>query len=347
MTFLKNAWYVAAWSAEVQTGSLLARRLLDESVVIYRDDDGRAHALTDRCPHRFVPLSMGRLVDNVVQCAYHGLRFDGSGACVHNPHGPVPKAARVRSFPRVERYGALWIWTGDAALADDAMIPEFDFLVPEHWYAGTGYMTIDGGYELEMDNILDLSHIEFLHPLFASEAVSRADVKSSQEGETVWSRRYIRDDTPPPFIYEAFNVPQGSPVDRWLDVRWNAPALMALWAGGVAAGRPREEGISVPQAHLFTPESTSRTHYFYSISFPRALGPAGEAMARENVELLRQPFEQEDKPIIEAAARAMDGAEFWSLKPVLLRGDEAAVRARRILEKRIAAEQSAAQPARS
>jgi hypothetical protein len=121
---------------------------------------------------------------------------------------------------------------------------------------------------------------------------------------------------------------------------------MALWTGAVAAGRPREEGVGVPSAHLFTPESTSRTHYFYAISFPRVLGPAGEAMARENVEVLRQPFEQEDKPIIEAVARAMGGADFWSLKPVLLRGDEAAVRARRILEKRIGAERSAAaQPA--
>jgi vanillate O-demethylase monooxygenase subunit len=78
--------------------------------------------------------------------------------------------------------------------------------VPEQWYVGTGHMAIDGGYELEIDNILDLSHIEFLHPLFSSEAVSRGEIKCSQEGDTVWSRRYIRDDSPPPFIYQAFNI---------------------------------------------------------------------------------------------------------------------------------------------
>ena len=66
MTFLKNAWYVAAWSTEVEVGKLLSRRLLDEPVVIYRDLDGCARALTDRCPHRFAPLSMGRLVDGVL-----------------------------------------------------------------------------------------------------------------------------------------------------------------------------------------------------------------------------------------------------------------------------------------
>ena len=155
--------------------------------------------------------------------------------------------------------------------------------MPEEWYVGTGYMAIDGGYELEIDNILDLSHIEFLHPLFASEAVSRSEIRCSQDGEAVWSRRYIRGDTPPPFIYEAFNIPPGNLVDRWLDVRWHAPALMALWTGGVVADQPKDSGVNVPSAHLFTPESASRTHYFYAMSFPRALGPAGEAMARDNV----------------------------------------------------------------
>lgn len=340
MPFLRNAWYVAAWSAEVAENRMLARRILDEAVVLYRDTHGAVHALADRCPHRFAPLSMGHLLNGVVQCRYHGLRFDGTGTCVHNPHGPVPKAARVRSYPVFERYSAVWIWMGDPAQADESRLPEFDFLVPEGWYVGTGYMTIDGGYELEIDNILDLSHIEFLHPLFASEAVSRAEVHCSQDAETVWSRRFIREDTPPPFLYEAFNIPHGSLVDRWLDVRWQAPALMALWAGGVISGRPKEEGVVSPQAHFFTPESASRTHYFYAIAFPRMLGQAGEALARENVELLRQPFEHEDKPVIEAVARSMGGADLWSLSPVLLRGDEAAVRARRILGKRIAAEQA-------
>lgn len=67
-------------------------------------------------------------------------------------------------------------------------------------------------------------------------------------------------------------MPTG-PIDRWLHVRWDAPATMALWAGGVASGTPMEQGIVAPQAHCFTPESAGRTHYFYSIAFPRAIGP--------------------------------------------------------------------------
>ena len=113
---------------------------------------------------------------------------------------------------------------------------------------------------------------------------------------------------------------------------------MALWTGGVVADQPKEQGINVPSGALFTPESASRTHYFYAISFPRSLGEAGEVMARENAQVLRGPFENEDKPDHRGGGPLDGRAEFWSLNPVLLKGDEAAVRARRILEKKIAAE---------
>lgn len=339
---LRNTWYVAGWADELAPGALLARRLLDEPVVLFRQPDGRPTALADRCPHRFAPLSMGRLHDDGagVECPYHGLRFDPQGRCHFNPHGDgtIPKAAVVRHYPVVERHSLLWIWMGEAAKADAAAIPVFDFLDPERSAVGTGHMTIAGHYELETDNILDLSHIEFLHPLFSSEAVRRAQVECRQDGQTVWSRRFMRNDAEvPAFLREAFHVAEG-PIDRWLDVRWNAPANMALWAGGVAAGQDPAGGVVSEQAHCFTPETAGRTHYFYAIAFPRAMGPIAEQLARDNVQLLRGPFEHEDKPMIEAVQQRMAGADLWSLKPVLLPGDAAAVRARRLLQGLIADE---------
>jgi nitrite reductase/ring-hydroxylating ferredoxin subunit len=346
MAFLRNTWYVAAWATELATGQMLARTLLDEPLVFYRDATGQVRALQDRCPHRFAPLSMGRLCDGgaAVQCPYHGLRFDGSGACVHNPHGDgrIPQAARVRSYPVQERHSALWVWMGEPERADAALIPPFPFNDPAHWAVGTGTMSIEAPYELETDNILDLSHIEFMHPLFSSDAVRRGKVACELEGDTVWSKRFMPDDHDVPgFLRQAFGVPEG-PIDRWLHVRWNAPAVMALFAGGVASGQPPETGIVSQQAHCFTPETEGRTHYFYSISFPRAMGPMAESLAEQNVAALRGPFEQEDKPIVEAVSRRMGGAELFSLKPVLLAGDAAAVRARRVLRARIEQEQSAA-----
>jgi len=346
MSYLRNAWYVAAWSTELEPGELLARTLLDEPLVFYRDAAGHPRALADRCPHRFAPLSMGRLCDEgaSVQCPYHGLRFDASGTCVHNPHGDghIPKAAQVRSYPMAERYSALWIWMGDPSRADPAAIPDFSFNDPEHWAVGCGSMVVDAPYELEIDNILDLSHIEFMHPLFSSDAVRRAKVECEQVDDTVWCRRFMADDRQvPDFLRQAFQVPEGA-LDRWLHVRWNAPASLALWAGGVSAGRPPEQGIVSPSAHCFTPESRERTRYFYSISFPRAMGPMAETLAAQNVEVLRSPFENEDKPIVEAVARRMGSNDLWALKPVLLAGDAAAVRARRILRAQIEKEEAAA-----
>ena len=254
MTFLKNAWYVAAWSTEVAEAELLARRLLDEPVVIYRDPDGAR-----RSARRSLSASICAAVDGPARrrCAAvpiprAAIRWPGTACTTRTARCRGPReCAASRSL---ERYSAIWIWMGDPDEGGrERDCPSSISSCPSSGTSAPGYMAIDGGYELEIDNILDLSHIEFLHPMFASEAVSRGEMHCSQEGETVWSRRYIRDDTPPPFIYEAFNIPPGQLVDRWLDVRWHAPALMALWTGGVVADQPKEEGVNVPSAHLFTP----------------------------------------------------------------------------------------------
>jgi vanillate O-demethylase monooxygenase subunit len=253
MSYRLNAWYVAAWANELKSGVMLARRLLDRPVVLFRGPDGSPRALADRCPYRFAPLSMGKLCDDgaAVQCPYHGLRFDGNGTCVHNPHsgGAIPKAAVVNAYPVVQRQSTVWIWLGDPAQADQGLIRHFDFLDPEAWAVGTGAMIVDAHYELETDNILELSHIEFMHPLFASEAVRRGQIQCSVDGDTVWSKRFIA--------------------------------------------------------------------------------------AQELANLLRGPFEREDKPMIEAVGDRMGGADLWDLKPVLLAGDQAAVHARRILRGKI------------
>ena len=111
MTFLRNVWYVAALDTEVGR-EMLTRTILNEAVVMYRKEDGQPVAIQDRCPHRFAPLSRGKLVGDHVECAYHGLQFDCSGKCVVNPHGDgkIPQAARVKNYPFIQRYGLMWIW---------------------------------------------------------------------------------------------------------------------------------------------------------------------------------------------------------------------------------------------
>lgn len=345
--FLRNAWYVAAWASELGAGVLLRRQLLGDYYVFFRDGGGTVRALLDRCPHRFAPLSGGKLIDDAssIQCPYHGLVFDGTGQCVKNPHGDgrVPKRAAVPTLPIVERHSALWAWMGDPQEADPAPIPEFDFLDPDGNAVACDMIRIDAPYELGTDNIMDLSHIEYVHPLFSSSGVSGGEYQISRDGETVWSRRYIAGDELPPFLQDAFGIPPGRKADRWLNVRWDVPACMALWTGGVESGRSRDEGREVVGAHMFTPATVTSTHYFFATSFPRSLGPEAERLAADSLSVATGPkgvFTAEDKPIIESQARNMRGREFWSCNPIVLSIDAGAVHARRILASRIKAERS-------
>jgi len=123
--FLRDFWHIAALSGEVKR-ELLARTIMDEPVLMYRQLDGTIVALHDRCIHRRVSLSAGRLIDDRVQCGYHGLEFDGSGKCVHIPgQTQIPPQARVKTYPTVERDGVVWIWMGDATTAETTQVPDY------------------------------------------------------------------------------------------------------------------------------------------------------------------------------------------------------------------------------
>ena len=343
MTYLRNTWYVAAWDREVIAGKLLSRRLLDEPVVLFRDANGAACALHAVCPHRMASLGRGQCIDGTVQCGYHGLRFDGSGKCVHNPFGDaVPHGAKVRAYPLVERYSLLWIWMGEANLADEALLPDFSFQDPAHWAVGKDYLNVRANYELEIENILDLSHIEFLHATtLGSSEVSNARYEAKQEGEEVWSNRDITGEVMSPGLGAAMGIAPGTLSDRWIHVRWTAPANLVIFAGAVPTGRPRAEGRETPTCHFFTPETARTSHYWFGISFPKAM-PQAQEIADQQVAFLRMPFETEDLPMLEDQQANLGNTPLHEHKLCWLPGDAAGARARKLLHEKIAAEQAAA-----
>lgn len=342
MRALRNIWYMAAWPEEIEQGKLFHRQIVGEHILFFRGEHGQVHAIGDRCPHRFAPLHIGQQVGNAVECKYHGLRFGADGACLFNPqgNGAIPRAARVPAFPTTEKYGIIWIWMGDPEKADPATVPDFPVLEPKDYAVGHGYLKVNAHYELESDNIMDLSHIEFLHPLFSTEAVRRGKTSSSQEGDVVWSKRFISNDSLPSFLEEIFFLEPGTAADRWLDCRWQAPALIELYSGATPAGRPREEGHEAPSVHFFTPETEKTTHYFYGMCCPRSLGEAAQQRADEQTEAVRGPFLEEDLPVIEAQQAMIGDADFMSLQPILLPGDAGGGRARQVLARMIAAEEA-------
>jgi phenylpropionate dioxygenase-like ring-hydroxylating dioxygenase large terminal subunit len=341
MPFLSNAWYVAAWSSEVKDAPF-HRTILNEPVLMYRKPGGEAIAMADRCVHRFAPLHLGRLVGDSIECPYHGLRYDSAGNCVHSPHGDgaVLKSARLKSYPMVERFGALWIWMGAAEVADPANIPDYSFLTDAAKYTTvTGASRIEANFELITDNLMDLSHVSFLHAeSFGGANIARAKIEVIQEGTTVKCNRLCVNDPATATLRAALNG-YDKPMDFWLDMRWEPASAMRLDIGVTPAGRPRSEGVHHLEPHLLTPETDATTHYFWGDSRPYLLNDSNTSEVLLRV--LRQAFDNEDKPLIEAQQRMMGTTDLWPLHPVLLKCDAGAIRARQVLARLIAQERGA------
>lgn len=340
MKYLRDAWYVAGLADELQPGQLLARTLLEEPVVFFRRVDGTLAALFDRCPHRFAPLSQGKLCDGaVLQCAYHGLRFNDQGACVHNPHGDgsIPKAASVKAYAVCERDGLLWWWAGDVEKADKSLIPDYSQVASATADATIkGYMPTQCHYQLLVDNILDLTHVDFLHAGFlGSGAITRTKPEVTEIPERSVKVSWQSSGDLAPHAFDMYLREQGRPTDQWTEVTWTAPSNMLLAAGATLLGETREQGSDSLNLHLTTPESDDRCHYWYWTTRTFAINAEANA---EIAKFVQHTFVQQDKPMLEAQQSRIGGAGFWSLKPLLLHGDAAAVRVRRKLDALIAAE---------
>lgn len=341
--FLRNRWYIAAWSHELGA-SLLPRTLLGRPLVLFRGPDGAPAALADLCPHRFAPLSRGRLDGEEVVCGYHGLRFDRHGRCIGNPHGGrTPSSAAVRAWPILDRHGAAWIWPGDPDRADPALIPDFGFL-DEHVSrrAIHGHTRLGASHRIVIDNLMDLSHVEYLHGgSFASGVLHGAEQRIVQEADRVTSTWWSPGVDNPPVMEPAFAA-GGRKVDHWLEMRWDAPATMRLETGVTLAGRPRGEGATNLQAHVLTPETERTSHYFWAMSRTERLDDRDyQEMIRR---ILSTAFDIEDKPMLEAIQASMETAGEAAGAPVLLAIDAAAVRAQRVLTELLEAERAGAAP---
>lgn len=335
--FPSNVWYMAAWSEEVGE-RLLRRQIIEIQVVLYRLQNGTAAALEDVCPHRFAPLSRGQRQGDAIRCGYHGLTFDSSGLCIHNPFSDrIPAGAQIRRFVLEERDGIVWLWAGDAAQADPLLIPKFDSLFsPDGQAPLHGYTTMDANYEFGTDNLMDLSHIEFVHTgSFAGAGVIFAGKHSVREsGNELHSNWWMPGVKAPSHTFGIY--PREILTDHWLDMRWQAPASMFLEIGATPAGASREEGVIVKQAHVLTPQTEKTTHYFWATTRNSPVATVeGDAMLRD---LMNQAFNVEDKPMIEAAYHNLNGEDFWERRPVFLGVDAGGTRARRMIQRLMAAE---------
>jgi vanillate O-demethylase monooxygenase subunit len=332
---LRNTWYVAGW-ADALTETPQSKAFLEEPVALYRDGAGVAKAIGGRCPHRFAPLGDGQVIDGALSCPYHGLRFDGTGACVFTPHqGEAPPKVAVPSYPLVERYRLLWIWMGDAEKADPALIPDFAWLDDPAWEAVRGQTLAEGHYELYSDNILDLSHACFVHPALVANAFTIGERKFWQDGNRAFARYTQPNDLISPALAAVLGV-EGRKQDFFGEVTWNAPATLFFDYRSGEPGTPVPEMKALLSLHAFTPETPDSTHYIWATARDYALGDTEFSAGLHAA--LSYAFEHEDLPIIRDAHRLMAGKDFWEMEPLVLSGDGGGIRARRLLQKMIKAE---------
>jgi len=354
--FLRNGWYVVAMSQEVGR-SLFSRRVLDEPLVMYRTGSGAPVVLEDYCPHRLLPLSKGCLVGDAVQCGYHGMQFDPAGVCIKIPgEKQLPRDLRVRRYPVVEKHRWLYAWMGEPELADPKLIPEFaDPTEWDGWHHASGLFPAKCNYLLILDNIMDLSHLAFVHASSVGSAsiADRAVVETSTHGDRV---RVVRTtcDVAPASTYAHFGRFEGN-IDRWQVTEYAPPAYFLVNNGSKpTSDRPpgeqdtRGQGIWGFQVyHAITPETETTSHDFWTVGAPEGMLPSeARAPFRKTIEDILD----EDRVVYDAQQKAVEAkselGRFGRVPSrVVLTGDKALVAARRVLQGKLNAERVAAAPA--
>ena len=338
--FMRDCWYVAAWDHELADG-FVARTILDEPVVLFRAADGRAYALEDRCCHRSLPLSMGRLLETSLQCGYHGLEFAFDGRCVRVPgQTTIPPGAGVRAYPVVERWRWVWIWMGAPDRADPDLIPDYHWNDDPEWTAYGDVYHVAGDYRLMVDNLVDLSHIQFLHADTLGAAGDQdADISVRRDARAIHVSRWAMDTPPSPFYAHALGA--NANVDRWQNISYTPPCHIVIDAGSAAAGTgaregDRSRGAEVYSNHTLTPETGTSTHYFWHHA--RNFRLDDEAFTEELRAMFTRALMQ-DVAAIGAQQKSLDSMGDDAVL-IDINVDNAALQSRRLLEERIAAERA-------
>jgi vanillate O-demethylase monooxygenase subunit len=307
--YLRNCWYVAGWSRDYGR-SLTPQKILGEDIVIFRRGDGTAAALEDACPHRKLPLSMGQLEGDTVVCGYHGLTFDGTGTCIDSPtqRGMTPRRAVVKSYPVVDRYRLLWIWMGDPEQADPTEIFEIEnFENPDWGYTVGGTLSIDCHYLWVCDNLLDPSHVAWVHvSSFGGSGTDNAPLDMVKTDRGVIVSRWIYGQPPSPYYKNLVRFE--GPCDRLQHYEMCFPAIALNKSIYTPAGTGGPDKPPVAQTYVnisynfMTPVDENSTQYIWFQH--RNTDPQDEAISEEMNAGAVMAF-NEDKRVLEAVHKGM------------------------------------------
>ena len=323
--FIRNCWYVIAWDHEVTHDGLFSRTVLGEPILVLRAADGSLSAMLDRCCHRLAPLSKGIREGDAVPCGYHGLKFDCSGQCIEVPGvDRVPPHLKVRSYPVVEHNRWIFVWMGEPEKADRSLLPDNFSNQHADWCNKPGYMHYDVPYLLICDNLLDFSHLSYVHAntLGGSPAIARARPRIERmmagAGRQVGVKvSRIVPDVPPSPYWMSFRDGLEGLYERWFIYDFVLPGTLLMDSGGRANAAPDDESrtVHMHSCQTLTPETATTTHYFFQQSCQRRdFEREPQTVDRMHATLLKA-F-QEDRDMITAQYQALQATPDLSMAPL-------------------------------
>ncbi|MEO6030457.1 MAG: aromatic ring-hydroxylating dioxygenase subunit alpha [Burkholderiaceae bacterium] len=339
--FVRNCWYVIAWDHEIANDALFTRTVLNEAILLFRTQDGRVVALRDRCCHRLAPLSKGRKEDDGVRCGYHGLLFNADGRCIEIPgSNSVPDKARVQTYPVEVKNKWVFVWMGEPDQADAALLPDNFSCDDPEWDNIPGYLHYDTPQPLVCDNLLDFSHLSYVHEktLGGSPAIAQARPTIETVPHGLRLTRRIHDVPAPPY-YRTLREFDGN-VDRWFIYDFLLPGTLLMHSGGRPIADAEDDmrrAVRLHSCQTVTPETDTSTHYFFQQS--RRMEDGDRRMTEGLYKMLLVAF-QEDRDMISAQSAAIDADPEAPMLPLAM--DAAVVRFRRLVAERVAAEQAGA-----
>ncbi|MDB5744754.1 MAG: Rieske (2Fe-2S) domain protein [Polaromonas sp.] len=341
--FPKNTWYVACTPHDIAAGPL-GRQICGERMVFYRGEGGRVAALEDFCPHRGAPLSLGFVREGRLVCGYHGLEMGCEGKTIAMPGQRVRGFPAIRSYPVQERYGFIWVWPGDAAQADAAKIPHFDWHDNPEWAYGGGMYHVKCDYRLMIDNLMDLTHETYVHSAsIGQKEIDEVPCKTTVEGDSVITSRFMENIMAPPFWQLALrgnNLADDVPVDRWQICRFTPPSHVMIEVGVAHAGlggydAPADRKAYSVVVDFLTPETETSMWYFWGMA--RKFNPQDLALTDSIREGQGKIFGEDLEMLQRQQQNLLDYPERSLLK---LNIDAGGVQSRKIID-RILAEENA------
>ncbi|MGC6392222.1 MAG: Rieske 2Fe-2S domain-containing protein [Alphaproteobacteria bacterium] len=330
----RQMWWVAAFGEEI-TEQPFCRWILDTPIVLYRDAENKPVALYDRCPHRWAPLSQGCVKQGHIVCPYHGMEFSSDGKCVAAPTNThPPKSAHVRSFPTFETGAFVWIWMGDPDMMTEAPV-DMGYSTHPEWSFVRGYYHVAANWILIRENVMDLTHIPFLHQNTFRQNDWVTPAESYLDGDMVRYEQDFAPSTLSPLFCAGIGISEDQLVKRkQVGLMPSLAVSFSDWHIHVL-GQPTDTRTDflMRGCHVVTPAKKGQSHYFWGAAFD--VPNLSEDVQKSTFKAISQAF-QEDRVLLEQLQENVTQDPTGLQYPeITMAGDSAGIKVRQVLVKKL------------